>query len=146
MNDDTTGKTSATDWRRLRSMTDEEVHAAILDDPDAKPTDEGFWKASRVVSSDSNGRVGPTKNIVRLAFRSDIHFDAQNDDAIIWGDQGDRHFRLVIRRRLLLLRKYGLKKYFDQSEAEIIIKKHRGIFEELAQNAYDAGASEIIIG
>ena len=38
-----------TDWRRLRSMTDEEVHAAIIDDPDAKPTDKAFWKEARVV-------------------------------------------------------------------------------------------------
>jgi uncharacterized protein (DUF4415 family) len=53
MSDDTFGTTSTTepktDWRRLRSMTDEEVHAAIIDDPDAKPTDEAFWKDARVV-------------------------------------------------------------------------------------------------
>jgi uncharacterized protein (DUF4415 family) len=30
-------------------MTEEEVHAAIIDDPDAKPTDEAFWKDARVV-------------------------------------------------------------------------------------------------
>ena len=53
MNDDTTGTTSKTDpktdWRRLRSMTDEEIHAAIIEDRDAKATDEGFWKEARVV-------------------------------------------------------------------------------------------------
>ena len=53
MNDDTSGTTSTTepqtDWWRLRSMTEEEVHAAIIDDPDAKPTDEAFWKDARVV-------------------------------------------------------------------------------------------------
>src|SRR6201993_4262588 len=53
MSDDTSGTTSTTepktDWRRVRSMTDEEVHAAIIDDPDAKPTDEAFWKEARVV-------------------------------------------------------------------------------------------------
>jgi len=53
MNDDTTGTTSKTDpktdWRRLRSMTDEEIHAAIIEDPDAKATDQGFWKDARVV-------------------------------------------------------------------------------------------------
>jgi hypothetical protein len=53
MNDDTSGATSktepGTDWRRLRSMTDEEVHAAIASDPDVKPTDEAFWKGARVV-------------------------------------------------------------------------------------------------
>jgi uncharacterized protein (DUF4415 family) len=53
MSGDTTGKTSkaetGTDWRRLRGMTDEEVHAAALEDPEIKPTDEDFWKSARVV-------------------------------------------------------------------------------------------------
>ncbi len=53
MSDDTSGTTSKieakTDWRHLRSMTDEEIHTAIIDDPDAKPTDEAFWKEARVV-------------------------------------------------------------------------------------------------
>jgi uncharacterized protein (DUF4415 family) len=53
MSDDISGTTSKTkpktDWRRLRSMTDEEIHAAIIDDPDAKPTDEAFWTDARVV-------------------------------------------------------------------------------------------------
>ena len=53
MSDDTSGTTSntepKTDWRRLRSMTEEEVHAAIIDDPDARPTDEAFWKEAWVV-------------------------------------------------------------------------------------------------
>ena len=30
-------------------MTDEEVHTALIDDPDAQPTDETFWKDARVV-------------------------------------------------------------------------------------------------
>src|ERR1700730_10785763 len=53
MSDDTSGTISKTDpktdWRRLRSMTEDEVHAAIIDDPDARPTDEAFWKEARVV-------------------------------------------------------------------------------------------------
>lgn len=53
MNDDTSGDTSktesATDWERLRRMTDDEVHAAVVSDPDIKPTDEDFWKRARVV-------------------------------------------------------------------------------------------------
>ena len=52
MNDDSSGAISKTDpktdWRRLRSMTDEEIHAAIIDDPDAKPTDEAFWDDAHV--------------------------------------------------------------------------------------------------
>jgi uncharacterized protein (DUF4415 family) len=53
MNDDTSGITPKTDpktdWPRLRSLTDEEIHAAIIEDPDAKATDEGFWKEAHVV-------------------------------------------------------------------------------------------------
>ena len=53
MSDDTSGNTSATEpttnWRRLRTMTDEQVHAAITADPDITPTDEAFWKDARVV-------------------------------------------------------------------------------------------------
>ena len=53
MSGDTTGKTSktkvTTGWKRLRSMTDEEVHTAVLEDPEIRPTDEAFWKQARVV-------------------------------------------------------------------------------------------------
>jgi uncharacterized protein (DUF4415 family) len=53
MSGDTTGKTlkaePGTDWERLRGMTDEEVHAAVTDDPEIKPTDDDFWKTARVV-------------------------------------------------------------------------------------------------
>ena len=53
MSGDTIGKTSkaepSTDWRRLRGMTDAEVHAAVVEDPEIRPTDEDFWKAARVV-------------------------------------------------------------------------------------------------
>jgi len=35
--DDTTMKTGKHDWRRFDALTDEEVHAASLADPDAQP-------------------------------------------------------------------------------------------------------------
>jgi uncharacterized protein (DUF4415 family) len=54
MNDDTSGAASTTepktDWRRLRSMTDAEIHAAIINDPDAAPTDAAFWEDARLVT------------------------------------------------------------------------------------------------
>jgi uncharacterized protein (DUF4415 family) len=53
MSDDTSGTISKTkpktDGRRLRSITDDEIRAAIIDDPDAQPTDEAFWREARVV-------------------------------------------------------------------------------------------------
>ena len=38
-----------TDWEQLRCMSDAAIHAAIEADPDAMPTDEGFWKSAAVV-------------------------------------------------------------------------------------------------
>ena len=53
MNDDISGATSTakakTDWRRLRRISDEEVHRAVENDPDARATDEAFWKTARLV-------------------------------------------------------------------------------------------------
>ncbi len=53
MKGDISGNTSkaepATDWDRLSRLTDEDVHAALASDPDARPTDDAFWKGARVV-------------------------------------------------------------------------------------------------
>jgi putative transcriptional regulator len=38
-----------TDWARLREMTDEEVHAAAMNDPDARPMTDAEWQAARKV-------------------------------------------------------------------------------------------------
>jgi hypothetical protein len=38
-----------TDWERLRSLTDPEIRAAILSDPDVPPTDEVFWAEAQVI-------------------------------------------------------------------------------------------------
>ena len=46
---DTATKTDKFDWSRADAMTDEEVHAAALKDPDAQPmTDEEFSRMRRV--------------------------------------------------------------------------------------------------
>jgi hypothetical protein len=148
MSDDTTGKSSGaepeTDWNRLRDMTDDEVHAAIVDDPEVNPTNDAFWKTARAVRGAPNS-AGTRRGPAMLKFRDDIHFDPQSDDAVIWGDEGKRHFRLAIRRRLLE-EKYGLKKHFDHATAEALVKEHREAFERLAQHAYETGASELVVG
>ncbi len=47
-----------TDWKRLREMTDEEVHAAALADPDAQPmTEADFARVKRVPRVKSLRRV-----------------------------------------------------------------------------------------
>jgi uncharacterized protein (DUF4415 family) len=38
-----------TDWRRLRSLTDAQVHAAVTRDPDINPTDEAFWTKAEIL-------------------------------------------------------------------------------------------------
>ncbi len=52
MREKRTGKTSgkaASDWKRVRSLSDRQVRRAIEADPEARPTDADFWKNARVV-------------------------------------------------------------------------------------------------
>jgi uncharacterized protein (DUF4415 family) len=47
--DDSESSRDRTDWELLRSMTDGEARRRASRDPDAPPTDEGFWKDAQVV-------------------------------------------------------------------------------------------------
>jgi uncharacterized protein (DUF4415 family) len=47
--ENTMNSKSATDWEKLRNLSDEEIHAAAVDDPDAQPTDEEFWLNAKIV-------------------------------------------------------------------------------------------------
>ena len=38
-----------TDWDEFNALTDEQVRGGIEADPDARPTDEDFWKKAKVV-------------------------------------------------------------------------------------------------
>ena len=55
MRDVATGKRSnakhgtGSDWNRLRRVSDAEIRKGIESDPDARATDEEFWKNARVV-------------------------------------------------------------------------------------------------
>lgn len=56
MKDATTGKTSKAskakrgpDWDAVRRMSDADIHAGIVADPDAHPTDGDFWKEAKIV-------------------------------------------------------------------------------------------------
>lgn len=47
-----------TDWARVDALTDEEIEAAIADDPDAAPIlDEEFWKNARLVMPEDREKV-----------------------------------------------------------------------------------------
>lgn len=52
----TTGKNSKkktvdprTNWKRFRALTDAQVHANVLKDPEIRPADEAFWATAKVV-------------------------------------------------------------------------------------------------
>ena len=54
MKDATTGKTSkrrktGTDWEALSRLSAADIRAGIDGDPDARATDENFWKEAQVV-------------------------------------------------------------------------------------------------
>ncbi len=61
----TTGKKSSrnkaaeprTDWKRLRSMTSDQIRAGIRKDADIHPTDEAFWSKAKVVMPRSKKTV-----------------------------------------------------------------------------------------
>jgi uncharacterized protein (DUF4415 family) len=58
-------KARATNWGRLRSMGDAEIHKGIAADSDARATDEAFWKDANV--------VWPTrKQVVTMRLDSDL--------------------------------------------------------------------------
>lgn len=53
MKEKPTGKRSAkegaTDWKRLRALSDKDIRAAVKTDPEARPTDVDFWKQAKIV-------------------------------------------------------------------------------------------------
>lgn len=40
---------NATNWKRLRSLSDKTIEAAVEADPEAHRTDVGFWKEGKAV-------------------------------------------------------------------------------------------------
>ena len=52
MKEKRTGSTSAkaaSDWKRVRALSDAQLRRAVETDPEARPTDADFWKNARVV-------------------------------------------------------------------------------------------------
>ena len=53
MKEQLTGKASvkgvATDWKRLRALSDKGIASAVQADPEARPTDVDFWKQAKIV-------------------------------------------------------------------------------------------------
>jgi hypothetical protein len=44
-----TAKSGATDWNRLRTLSEKDIRAAVEADPEARSTDANFWKWAKVV-------------------------------------------------------------------------------------------------
>ena len=70
MKDATTGKTSkrrktGTDWEALNRLSDADIRTGIDGDPDARATDENFWKDARVV-------LPKPKRLVTLRLDADL--------------------------------------------------------------------------
>jgi uncharacterized protein (DUF4415 family) len=56
---------AATDWNKLRKMSDAEIRRSIASDTDVRPTDEAFWKDAKV--------IWPTpKSIVTMRLDADL--------------------------------------------------------------------------
>ena len=80
-----------------------------------------------------------------IVFEKEIRFASDNEDAIVWGDTEKGRFCLKIPRKFLEV-DYGLQKHFDTVGAEKIIRKNWPAFEKSAQDAYDAGRLELVLG
>ena len=55
----------ATSWRKVRSLSDEQVAASIAEDPDARPTDAKFWRGAKLV-------LPRSKKIVTMRLDADL--------------------------------------------------------------------------
>lgn len=47
----------STNWRRLRSMTDAQIHAGVVEDPGVHPTDKAFWRKAQLIMPRSKKTV-----------------------------------------------------------------------------------------
>ena len=56
---------SATDWKRLRALSDKDIRSGIESDPEARPTDASFWKNAKVV-------LPRTKQTVTIRLDADL--------------------------------------------------------------------------
>jgi len=68
MREKRTGKASgkvASDWSRLRSLSDRQIRQAIETDPEAHPTDPNFWKNARL-------RMPTAKKSVTIRLDADL--------------------------------------------------------------------------
>ena len=56
---------SATNWERLRALTDQEIRSGLNADPEVRPTDDDFWKHAKVV-------LPQTKQTITIRLDADL--------------------------------------------------------------------------
>jgi uncharacterized protein (DUF4415 family) len=59
------GHSGRTNWRRLATMSEDEIARRAKADPDAQPTDAAFWKGAQVV-------ISPGKHLVTVRIDKDV--------------------------------------------------------------------------
>lgn len=64
-------KPGKTDWDRLENMSEEELHQAALDDPDAQPTTTEDWKDARIVRKPRGPKPGTKNTELKIRFGSE---------------------------------------------------------------------------
>ena len=88
--------TAAFDWSRVDSLTDEEIYAAALNDPDAQPlTPERVKRMKRT----------PQVKVIRRAFRIPIGMLQDWEEGRAEPDQATRAYLRVIARNPKAVRK-----------------------------------------
>jgi hypothetical protein len=102
------------------------------------------WHPKASLSSEADGADNGVIRVMALIFRPEIGFNGE-EDAIFWGDEGKKHFRVIIKRQFLM-DNFQVKSFFDRAEATQVVQNNRRTFEKLAQEAYEAGHPELIIG
>jgi hypothetical protein len=75
-----------------------------------------------------------------LVLDKSFEFDLE-DNAIVWGDENNQRFRLII-PRTVLIDHFGLTQYFDERGAREKIKENWGKIEEDARAAFERGTRE----
>ncbi len=58
-------KKTQTDWEKVKKMTEAEINAAAVSDPDAQPTDAAFWRDAEIVMPEP-------KHAISLRVDSDV--------------------------------------------------------------------------
>ena len=97
---DTTMKSAKFDWSRADAMTDEQVHAAAMQDPDARPMTDAEWDAAPKVPRAKTLRraLGLTQEEFAARFQIPLGTLRDWEQGRVAPDQAARAYLTVIAR------------------------------------------------